>query len=96
MENVLIKPLITEKSMAHAATGKYTFVVAKQANKDRIKQVVQETFNVHVIDVATQIIKGRTKRMGLRRTEIDMADWKKATVTLRPGEKIALFETTGA
>lgn len=92
---ILVKPLITEKSMSDVNKGKYAFVVAKDANKSVIKQAIKTQFNVTVVHVATSILKGRTKRVGPRRQEVDAAEWKKAIVTLKKGEKIALFEPGG-
>jgi large subunit ribosomal protein L23 len=92
----IIKPLVTEKSMRDVSLGKYTFMVAKDAAKGAIKQALGEMFNVHVVSVSTSIVKGRMKRVGARRQEVDQADWKKATVKLRKGERISLFEPGSA
>lgn len=90
--NFIIKPLVTEKSMKDVSLGKYTFMVAKDAAKGAIKQALGTMFNVHVVHVSTSIVKGRTKRVGARREEVDQSAWKKATVRLRKGERISLFE----
>jgi large subunit ribosomal protein L23 len=92
---VIIAPLITEKSMAAAGEGKFTFKVAKDANKMQIKSVVEKNFEVHVTHVTTSILKGRSIRVGTRRTEKPVSDWKKAIVTVKKGEKIGLFELGG-
>ncbi len=92
MKQVLVKPIITERSMALAAAGKYSFFVQRDANKQAIKQAIENTFNVNVIMILTSRIKGRTKRIGLRRTEITESPMKKAVVTVKPGQKISLFE----
>lgn len=95
MNAIIIKPLLTEKSMTDTSRGKYSFVVAKGARKSAIKQAVKQQFSVTVTSVATSNVKGKTKRVGVRRTEVPSAEWKKATVTLKKGEKIALFEPGG-
>lgn len=92
--DVLIKPIITEKSTHDAGKGKFTFLVANGADKNVIKQAVEKMFNVHVVDVATVIIKGRTKRTGQKRIEVTLPSFKKGIVTLKSGEKISLFDTS--
>lgn len=94
MANVIVSPLITERSMALAQTGKYTFVITKQATKPEVKKAVEKLFNVHVQKVLTVITKGRTKRVGKRREEVHLQPLKKAVVEVKKGEKIALFEQT--
>lgn len=95
MQNVIVRPLVTEKSMADVTKGKYTFVVDRSATKDVIKQAIKAMFNVTAIGVATSIVKGKSRRVGMRRQEVKSASWKKATVILKKGEKIALFEPGG-
>lgn len=95
MNTIIIKPLITEKSMTDVSHGKYSFVVAKDARKSAIKYAVKQQFNVTVTSVATSTLKGKTKRVGTRRQEIAQPLIKKATVTLKKGEKIAIFEPGG-
>ena len=89
---VIIKPIVTEHSMSTVADGTYSFVVAKAANKLEIKKAIETKFGVTVVSVATSIVKGKTKRVGTRRQEVKAAPWKKAMVTVKKGEKIALFE----
>lgn len=91
--NIIIRPVITEKSMHNAGQGKFTFAVAKDADKTTIKNAVEKTYKVSVVDVATALVKGRTKRVGQRRNEIVESSWKKAVVKLKSGEKIGLFDT---
>ena len=95
MNSILIKPLITEKSMSDVAKGKYSFVVAKDATKAAIKAAVKQQFHVTVVGVATSVQKGKTQRVGIRRTEVDRSAVKKATVTVKKGDKIGLFEPGG-
>ncbi len=90
--SVLISPLITEKSMIDAGNGKFTFRVYKTANKTEIKKEVEKNFSVNVTHISTSILKGKSTRVGMRRTEKELSDTKKAVVTLRKGEKIGLFE----
>lgn len=88
--NVLIRPVISEKSYALIAEGKYTFRVADRAHKTQIAQAVHEVFGVDVAKVRTSKVRSKPKRRGLSvgRTRA----WKKAVVQLAPGERIELFE----
>lgn len=89
-QDILKKPIVSERSMGLTAENKYSFYVDPKANKIEIKHAVQELFKVTVTDVNTMNVKGKTKRMGkyLGRT----ADRKKAIVTLKDGDKIEIFE----
>lgn len=91
-QSILIKPLVTEKSMNDVTLGKYTFAVANDASKTLIKKAISAAFNVNVVSIATRVVKGKTKRVGMKRTEKTVSAWKKATVKLKKGEKISLFE----
>jgi len=83
--------IITEKTHALKEVGnKVTFKVAVKANKIEIRKAVEEIFKVKVLRVNTIRMRGKKKRMG--RTEGVRPDWKKAIVTLAPGEKISGFE----
>ncbi len=88
----LIKgPIITEKTHSLKAVGnKVTFKVDARANKIEIRKAVEELFKVKVLAVNTIKMKGKRKRLG--RSEGVRPDWKKAMVTLAPGEKISGFE----
>jgi len=88
---IVERPLVTEKSMAGAAQGRYTFRVHKDANKIEIAQAVEQLFNVKVASVNTMRVKGKKKRIG-RHPEGKTPDWKKAIVALKPGYKIEIFE----
>ncbi|MPM56484.1 50S ribosomal protein L23 [bioreactor metagenome] len=93
MENprdVLIRPLITEKTTSLMQDNKYTFEVPLKANKVEIRQAVEQVFKVKVLDVNTVRVMGKTKRMG--RTQGKRPDYKKAIVKLAPGERIEFFE----
>ncbi|HSD98218.1 MAG TPA: 50S ribosomal protein L23 [Patescibacteria group bacterium] len=88
----MVRPVISEKSIKDAENGRFTFIVALQSSKDEIKKVVEETYKVHVLDVATAIVKGKTKRVGKKRTEKALGSYKKAVVVLEKGQKIDEFE----
>ena len=88
--DILIRPIVTEKSTALMEQGKYTFRVPLAATKIQIRQAVEQIFKVKVQDVNTMRYEGKLKRMG--RTQGRRSDWKKAVVTLKPGEAIELFE----
>ena len=90
IHRVLIKPTITEKSTLLQESGKYTFRVAKEANKVEVKQAVETNFNVTVLDVNITKLKGKQKRYGPRFSK--MPDIKKAVVTLKSGDRINLVE----
>ncbi|MDP9228992.1 MAG: 50S ribosomal protein L23 [Actinomycetota bacterium] len=87
---VLIRPVVSEKSYALMSDGKYTFRVHDRAHKTQIAQAVEEIFGVHVHAVRTSKVQAKPKRRGLYsgRTR----SWKKAIVQLAPGERIELFE----
>ena len=87
---VLRRPLITEKSARLQETGVYVFEVVDKATKPQIKAAVETAFKVKVTAVNTVWVKGKEKRMG--RGYHRTPDWKKALVTLQPGDKIELFE----
>lgn len=88
--DIIIKPVITEKSMDLLADNKYTFIVDKRANKTEIKNAIENIFKVKVVRVSTLTTEGKVKRMG--RFEGKTPNRKKAIVTLKPGHKIRLFE----
>ena len=87
--DIIIRPIISEQSMAQIADRKYTFVVAKSANKIEIKKAVEEIFGVDVEKVTTINMVGKIKRMG--RYEGRRAAWKKAVVKLAEGSKTIEF-----
>jgi len=88
---VIKRPVITEKTTLHKETlNKVTFEVDPRANKIEIKEAVEKLFNVRVLNVHTLKVKGKRRRMG--RFQGKEKDWKKAIVTLRPGDHIEFFE----
>lgn len=90
-QDIIIRPVISEKSMLGTAMKKYTFEVAKNANKIEIAKAVEELFGVKVRKVNTLNIRGRFRRQG--RNEGYTSAWKKAVVTLTDDSKnIEFFE----
>ncbi|MFQ8600668.1 MAG: 50S ribosomal protein L23 [Oscillospiraceae bacterium] len=79
-QDIIIRPVITEQSMAGIQNKKYTFVVARDANKIEIAKAIKELFNVTVVKVNTMNVRGRAKRQGMHQGYTP--DWKKAIVTL--------------
>ena len=88
-EDIIIAPVITEKSMAGIADKKYTFKVAKDTNKLEIADAVEKLFKVTVAKVNTVSMRGKKRRMG--RYEGKTASWKKAIVTLKKDSKSIEF-----
>jgi large subunit ribosomal protein L23 len=103
-QTIIKRPLLTEKSSRLRETGgaeeaagegeeysqKFLFEVAPDANKLEIRDAVQKLFNVTVTSVRTSVVRGKKKRIG--RFEGRRSNWKKAVVTLKPGETIEFFE----
>jgi large subunit ribosomal protein L23 len=87
---VIIRPMITEKSTLLQESGKYVFQVFPKANKAEVKQAVQRVFGVKVVDVNMTKTRGKRKRFGPHIKK--MPDIKKAVVTLRRGERIQIIE----
>lgn len=88
---MIIKPVITEKSLSEAKEGNYTFYVDKRLNKNQIKMLVEATFDVTVTKVRTLNVKGESKRNSLGKKKI-VKPRKKAIVTLGEKDSIDLFE----
>ncbi len=90
IHQVLVKPTITEKSTLLQESGKYTFQVAPRANKVQVKEAVEKSFDVTVLDVNITKLHGKRKRYGPRTSK--QPDIKKAVVTLAEGDRINLIE----
>ncbi len=91
MHDIIIKPIVSEKSMDQLADRKYTFKVALNANKIEIAKAVEQIFGVKVEKVTTSRVRGKMKRMGVHMGK--RPDWKKATVKLTADSKtIEFFE----
>ncbi len=92
VSDVLIKPIITEQSLTQAQGGWYTFRVHVDSNKYQIAGSVQTQFNVNVLEVRTITVKGKSKRVGKKRMQIQKSSTKKALVKLGKDQTIAVFE----
>ena len=88
-QDIILKPVVTEESMLGTAMKKYTFVVAKNANKIEIAKAVEELFGVEVESVNTMNVRGHLRRYG--RFEGYKPSWKKAVVTLTEKSKTIEF-----
>jgi large subunit ribosomal protein L23 len=91
--DVIIRPIVSEKSYAGLERNTYTFLVAPGANKTEIKEAIQQIWNVRVLNVNTMNRKGKVKRT--RVSTGKRPDQKRAVITLAPGEAIEIFETRG-
>jgi large subunit ribosomal protein L23 len=87
---VIIRPVVSEKSYILAAADRYTFRVHLEAHKTQIRQAVEALFDVHVVDVRTMSVKSKPKRRGTTRGRT--RQWRKAIVQVRPGESIPVFQ----
>jgi large subunit ribosomal protein L23 len=87
---ILIKPVVSEKSFHQTAENRYTFKVHKDAHKTQVRQAVEELFEVKVIAVNIVKMPAKPKRRGLYKGT--RPGWKKAIVQLKPGDKIDIFE----
>ena len=86
---VIIRPVVSEKTYVLAEVGKYTFRVADTAHKTQIRQAVEQLFDVKVVAVRTSSVKSKPKRRG--RTAGRSRQWKKAVVQVRAGDTIPIF-----
>jgi len=89
-EQILLTPVVSEKSYSGIAENRYTFKVHPDAHKTQIRQAVEEVFGVRVQDVRTMSVKSKPKRRGY--TFGRTREWKKAIVQLHPDDSIELFE----
>ena len=86
---ILIRPVVSEKSYVLSAANRYTFRVHPEAHKTQIRQAVEELFGVHVVEVRTLSVKSKPKRRGTTRGRTRI--WKKAIVQVREGDTIEIF-----
>ena len=88
---VIIRPVVSEKSFVLAEAGKYTFRVHDNAHKTQIRQAIEQLFDVKVVAVRTVSVKSKPKRRGQKwgRTR----EWKKAIVQVSPGDTIPIFQS---
>jgi large subunit ribosomal protein L23 len=90
---VIIRPVVSEKSFVLAEAGKYTFRVHEKAHKTQIRQAIEELFDVKVVDVRTASVKSKPKRRG--QSSGRTRQWKKAIVQVGAGQSIPVFGLQG-
>lgn len=90
LSQVIIRPVVSEKSYVLSAAGKYTFRVHPDAHRTQIRQAVEAIFDVNVVEVRTLSVKSKPKRRGIGRGRTRA--WKKAIVQLRDGQSIPIFQ----
>jgi large subunit ribosomal protein L23 len=89
--NILKRPLLTEKiTKLQDAHNQYAFEVDRRANRIEIKRTIEKQFGVHVLSVRTMNMRGKIKTLGYFTGK--RPDWKKAIVTIKPGEELVVFE----
>ena len=86
---VILRPVVSERSFVQAEIGKYTFRVHADAHKTQIRQAVESLFDVKVVSVRTASVKSKPKRRGI--TAGRTRSWKKAIVQVAPGQEIPIF-----
>lgn len=87
---VIIRPVVSEKSYVLSAANRYTFRVHDDAHKTQIRQAIEALFEVHVVEVRTSSVKSKPKRRGTANGRT--RSWKKAIVQVRDGESIPVFQ----
>lgn len=92
IQQLLIKPIITEKSISQTKKGFYTFAVNNFSRKGEIKKTIEDQFNVDVLAIRTIRMPGKTHRSGKTMKKVYLPSWKKAIVKLAKDQKITLFE----
>jgi large subunit ribosomal protein L23 len=92
MKSILIRPVISEKTLTLAASGWYTFAVEIAANKPMIAKAVSDFYKVKVLDTRVASMHGKMRRVGKMMKHTKKPDWKKAMVRLPKGQKIDAFE----
>lgn len=90
LQNIIVAPVVTEKSLRGVEEGKYTFRVLNDSNKIEIRAAVEAVFDVKVKSVNTMIVKAKRRRRTMSGRG-RVPDWKKAVVTLEPGHKIEIM-----
>jgi large subunit ribosomal protein L23 len=91
LNQVLKRPIITEKALNQSALGRYLFEVDSRARHFDIRKAIKKAFNVDVVEVKVMRVKGKVRRFGRQKKRICLGDWKKAMVQLAPGQKIDIF-----
>jgi large subunit ribosomal protein L23 len=92
---VIIRPVVSEKSYVLSSLNRYTFRVHHEAHKTQIRQAVEALFDVHVVEVRTMSVKSKPKRRGST-PKGATREWKKAIVQIRAGESIPIFQGLAA
>ncbi len=92
INNVIERPIITEKSLALANEGKYTFRVNLKARCKEIGQAAKDMFDVDTVNIRTMVMPGKKKRVLKTSRFTKTKKWKKAVIQLKEGQKIDLFE----
>lgn len=90
----MMRPIISEKSMGLASRGWYTFAVDRYTRKEGIAKDIEKAYHVDVVATRTVAMHGKVRRSGKKMASRRQADWKKAMVLLKPGQKIDAFEVT--
>ncbi len=85
IHDVVIKPLVTEKALAHGQKSVYVFHVANESSKHQIKEAVSSLFDVEISTVKTLVVKGKERRVGKRAKTKKLPDMKKAYITVTKG-----------
>ena len=93
LDNILLRPVISEASIKAMETNKYVFVVNKNASKQEVAKAVKEGFGVDVLSVQTRIIKGKSRRTLKKRDRVTLGPSKRATVKIGKDQKIDIFES---
>ena len=90
VSQIIIRPVVSEKTYVLATNDKYTFRVHPSAHKTQIRQAVEKLFDVNVVEVRTMSVKSKPKRRG--HTAGRTRSWKKAIVQVAPGQSIPIFQ----
>jgi len=91
LTNILLKPIVTEKSFDLSNKGVYVFKVNLKATKDSVAEELKKLYGVDAVEVRTIVLPGKKKRMAQSRLQTKSSKWKKALVKLKEGQKIDLF-----
>ncbi len=92
IQTIIVKPLITEKSLSLAPRGWFSFAVAEKARKNQIAGAIEKQYKVNVIGVRTSMMPAKTRKAGRSGRTIHVMQWKKALVQLKSGQHIDAFE----
>lgn len=93
LAQIVLKPLITEKATGQGAENKYCFKVEPKANREQVKQAIEQIFGVKVVRANLITVRGKSRRVGRSQKVFKRANWKKAIVQLKEGEKLEAFNS---